>query len=176
MELTVAGDVVVDFATKDDLDRHHQRIEKLIEKTARQRIHRLRGGASSKATPIVIDFGKPPMGMFWLPQWALVWGNDAFTNVANVAWVLFAGPLPSASLLAVGPPVLGLDQADPILTGGNSGISVPSSQNIPDKTIVWSRDNLFVVLSGSGLVAGATAYHACVGVEERPDTEEARVW
>jgi len=175
MEVTVAADVMVDLASKDDLRQHHEKLEKLLREP-RQRIHRLRAGASSKATPIVLDFGVPPMGMFWLPQWCLVWGNDAFTNVSNVSWVLFAGPLPSGGALAVGPPVTGLDQADPILTGGNSGISVPSAQNIPDKTIVWSRDHLFVVLSGSGLVAGASAYHACCGVEERPDTEEARTW
>lgn len=167
------GGAVVDIASSEDMAEHHRRLERLLEgKKSKARLERLRGGKAATATPVVVDLGKPPMGMVWIPQFATAWGNDAFTSVSNVAWVLFVGPLPSGSTpLGVGPPVAGLDQGDPVLTGGNSGISVPSSQSIPDQVIVYPEDNLYAVFAGSGLVAGANSYKLLVGVIVLPDTE-----
>lgn len=173
MEVTLAGGAVVDIASREDVAEHHRRLEQLLEgKKSKARLERLRTGKAATATPVVLDLGRPPMGLVWLPQYATAWGNDAFTSVSNVAWVLFAGPLPSGNpALAVGPPVAGLDQGDPILTGGNSGISVPSTQSVPDQVVVYPQDNLYAVFAGSGLVAGANSYKILVGVIVLPDTE-----
>lgn len=166
MELTLAGGVVVDVATRDDVAEHHKRLEKLLDAARpRGQYVPVSGVGAARTAPVVADCGRPPQGRVWMPQWALAQGNDAFTTVSNVTWALFAGPVPSGGGLANGPPVAGIN-GRPLLTGTNAGIAVPSVQSVPDKSVVFQQENLYAVFAGSGLVAGAVSYTVWVGVIE----------
>ena len=55
------------------------------------------------------------------------------------------------------------------------GLSVPIGVTLPDKMIVRSQTELYVLLGGSGLAA-STVYNANVGVIDAPDTDESNFW
>lgn len=176
MEIAVAAGGMIDLATKDDVDKHHHRLEQLLSRP-RAHFSRLNGSAPTRAAPVVVDCGRPPMGMMWLPQWAIGMGNDALGAViANVTWAMFAGAIPQGGGLAVGPPTVGLDLGNCILTGTGGGLTAPTIANFPDKSPVYGNENLYGVFSGAGLAAGAQFYRLVVGVLELPFTDEALTW
>lgn len=177
MEITLAGGVSVDLATSEDLERHQRRIAELVNPERKGHYRRIDGSAASRAAPVLVDLGRPPMGMWWFVQWVLLTGDSPIgATVANVTAGVFAGGLPSPAALAVGPPATGFAVQDCILSGGNSGLGIPTVTTVPDKSVVFETENLYAIFTGSGLAAGAAFYRATAGVIEVPARNETLFW
>jgi hypothetical protein len=178
VEITLAGGAVVDLATRADADERHGQLAKLLERPA---VHyqRVTGVSPSPAGagPLVLDLGRPAMGMIWLPQWITITGDDVFGGaIANVTCAVFAGRVARPQELVIGPPVRGFDLAACILTGGAGGLSIPNTTGFPDKTPVFTNEHLYVIVTGTGVNAGAGKYTATAGVLELPFNDESLTW
>jgi hypothetical protein len=177
MELTIAGDVVIDLATKGDLAEHHEKMRKLLEKPAGV-YYTVQGSGTTGATPgsgpiaIVFDPPGPGNGRLWLVQWAAVWvaTSPAAVAVVNLNAALMVGraPLgPGGQLGATFTP----NNSDPVAPGQ----PVPAAISVPDKTVVKRQWQLYMLLAGAGLVANTT-YNMSAGVVDLPATAEALLW
>ena len=178
MELAVAADVAIDLATKDDLAHHHDRIAKMFEKPA-GRYYPVSASTTTTAAfsgsgPIALTFTppSPPPGRQWELQWIAIFvGGLLFAvSTANLFASLCIGQAPTGSGGVSGRAVQ-TNTSDVVLPGQN----VPIGITLPDKMIVRSQTELYVLLGGSGLAA-STVYNANVGVLDIPDTDEALFW
>lgn len=178
MEILVAGGAAVDIATRQDLEAHHERIRKALERP-HARYHRLVGArppvAANKPFIIPLDTPRPPTGWMWEVQWVSIYGDDPTVSaaIANVRAAVLVGTRPTDASLT-NPPASGVDYAGVILPG--LAVPTPGSQNVPDKNIVYSDEELYALLAGTGLVAGAGFYHFNAGVIELPQTADALMW
>jgi|SRR5215469_17052754 len=179
MELSVAADIAVDLATKDDLDKHHRKLAEVFT-PPRGRVYRPWATASttsgfSGSGPIYLTFDppRPPAGRMWLAQWVAIWvgTSPAAGAVANLFAAFAIGRAPVGANASFGAAGLPVNVADVVIPGQ----AVPSSINIPDKTQVGKQDAAYVILQGSGLAA-STIYNATLGVLEMDDKEEAFFW
>lgn len=177
-EVLLAGGVTIDVATKKDVAAHHDRLAALLERP-HARFHRYSGGGPPRATnlPTVIrlDTPKPPAGWMWLLQWVAITGDDPTVSaaIANVRAALFVGARPNDAAIP-NPPASGLDYAGCILPG--ISVPTPNAITIPDKNVVYTEEEVYAVLAGTGLVAGAAFYHLLVGVVEIPQRPDALMW
>lgn len=182
MEVTVAGGAVIDIASKDDIQRHHDRVEKLIgERRPTGKYYRvIASGVTtsgfSGSGPIAIAFtpSSPPAGRHWFVQWVAIWpGTSPATGaVANLFAAVAVGRSPVPPGASIPGAFLGaLSEADIVVPG----LAVPLSVPIPDKTVVKPQDQLYVLLAGSGLAA-STTYVATAGVIDTPDSDETYFW
>ena len=55
------------------------------------------------------------------------------------------------------------------------GLAIPVGVTLPDKMIVRSQTELYILIGGAGLAA-STVYNATAGVIDVPDTDEALFW
>lgn len=183
-EVLVGGSasLVVDLATKEDLQRHTDRLVSVLSRP-HARYHRYHGARAPRAAnaPFVIklDTPRPPTGWLWELQWVEIHGDTPQipTAIANVNAMLLAGAAPPDASLTASAVALtpwgGLDHAGIIVPG----LAVPSGLvTIPDKSVVHTDEEVYAILSGTGLVAGAAFYHVTVGVIEKPQTPEALTW
>jgi len=160
--LVLGAEVVAGLVTKQDLKDALQGFNRLKGPVHFQR---LVAGAKPPASnkPLVLDLGSPPRGSFWLPQYVIVTGVDptAPGAIANTGAAVLAGSVPPQSALAgaASTPV-SLDMGGVIL----SSLTVPSTNTVPDKDPVMPNESLYVVFTGTGLVAGSATYYAMVGV------------
>jgi hypothetical protein len=177
MEVRLAGGVMIDLATAEDVERGHDRIAKLLERP-HARFFRAFGGRPPRAAsvPFVIQLqpSRPPGGMMWLVQWVATMGDDptVSTAIANVRAALFAGNVPTDASLGGGATPIGVDFGGTLMTG----IIVPSTLTVPDKSVVYSNEDLYAMIAGTGTVAGAGNYRVVVGIIELPQTPEALMW
>lgn len=178
----MAGGAVIDIASKDDLKRHHDRLEKLMgEARVRGKYYRViatgvTGSGFTGSGPIAIAFtpSSPPSGRHWFVQWTSVFvgTSPAAGATANLFAAIMVGRSPVPPGATISGAFLGaLSEADVVLPG----LAVPSNVTIPDKTVVKPQDQLYVVLAGSGLAA-STVYVATAGVIDTPDTDETYFW
>jgi hypothetical protein len=180
MEVLVGGSAVLDIATKADLDQRTDRITRLLERPhARYDVKVFGRAPRAGNNPFAMKSNDPAPrnGMLWLVQWAWLSGDDptASTAIANVRAVLVKGAAPpDAQLSLAGTQWGGLDFAGIILPG--MVIPTPNAVTIPDKSVVYDHEEVYFVLAGSGLVAGANQYHGAIGVIELPQTPEALTW
>lgn len=177
-EVLLAGGITIDVATKSDLESHHRRIESMLERP-HARFFRAVAGRAPRASnaPFAMKFdqGKPPAGMMYLVQWLVITGDDPTVSsaIANVRAALFAGNMqPDTKYAIVGTTLDGADFSNMI----QSGIVVPSTITIPDKSVVYTGEELYVLMAGSGLSAGAGFYHATAGIIELPQRADALMW
>ncbi len=175
MEVRVAGGALVDIATREDLAASFERLSDLLERP-HARFQRLSAGRAPRAgnAPFSVTLGRPPEGMLWKVQWVLVTGDDptVSTAIANVRAALLVGSMPPDSQLSGNAPIAGVDFAGVV----QSGIIVPSTVIIADVNVVYSNEELYAIIGGTGTVAGASFYHVSVGVLELPQTAEALMW
>jgi hypothetical protein len=170
--LAGAGALVIDLATKADLTAHHQRLKEVL-KPPRARFTYAFGQVAKPAAntkPILADCGEPPPGMMWLPQWVTLYGDDPYSAaVANVIAAAFIGsPLvPSTNAGATSPP-------NPQCILAN--LATPSTQNVPDKVVVYGHERLYVLFVGTGITGGPLNFHATFGVLELEQSPEALLW
>lgn len=178
MELTVAADVMVDLATKDDLHQHHEKLRKLLDKP-RGRYYIISGATSNTAAqpgPIAVSFTpqSPPAGRLWFVQWVAVWqANTQAGLLAGTIANLFAAVCIGNCPVGPGGPnarAVNVNAGD-IAVPGNL---VPAGINIPDKTLVKSQQELYVLIGGSGLTS--TNYNCTAGVIDVEDVPEALFW
>jgi hypothetical protein len=161
VEVSVAAGAAIDLATRGDLAGHHSKLADLL---ARPNVHgqRLYGFTATGSGPLVIDLGSPPMGMLWIPQDLSVFGADPFlaasnAQIANVSAAAFAGSRARAQALGLGPPVTGLDMQAVF----EAGFTIPRTIDLPStRKVIYPQERFYVVLAGTGLVAGATVYQA----------------
>jgi hypothetical protein len=170
-EITVAGGLVLDVATRADLAEHHERLERLLPKPIRGAYRVLNEGTTAPAAvgsgPVAIDFQAPPQGRMWLLEWATMFVNTPqtgpFISVAAVASVLAIGPakvnVPSGQLI------------DPTVPLQIIGTTIPVTINFPDKVIARGGQNVVIYLYGTGLAAGST-YIADLGLIDAEETQE----
>lgn len=171
-EILLSGGVTVDIATKEDVEAHARRLERLLGRP-HARFTKLAGSVESAGKPLIVDLGRPPQGMMWEIQWLLVTGVDPFgAAIANVTAAAFVGAVPLLASLAIGPPVTGLDYASAILTS----LVVPSTNAVPDKSVVYTNESLYVIFTGTGLVAGGARYRVVAGVIELEQRPDALMW
>jgi hypothetical protein len=172
--ILAGASVEVDVATVGDLDARTERLAKLLERP-HARFLRAFGAAPSTAAPVVVRLNPalPPNGMMWLVQWLAIFGNSPTdAAVANVVAAAFAGGLPNTASLGIGPPLTGVDFANVIFTS----MAVPSTNTIPDKSVVYSNEYLYCIFTGTGLLAGAANYRVVAGIIELPQTPDALMW
>lgn len=178
MEVLVGGGMVVDVATKEDMDRHFSRLADLMERP-RSRFERYAGAQAPRAANAAfgIRFPQPKAhgDEIWELQWLALYGDDPTavltTAIANVRAALFVGSrIPDAQLPVAA--TAGLDHGGAILPG----LAVPSLTTIPDKNVVYPGEEPYVLLYGTGLVAGAGTYHALLGVIAKPNVPAALTW
>lgn len=148
-------------------------------------------GAAAAVTPLQIQFSRPiPASALNtaitvnVPSFGLGNTNAAATAhgfqrtitpagaLSNVRAAAFAGSAPNDASLGGSAPLTGVDFANAIM----SGIVVPSTVEFPSKAVVYSNEDLYVVIGGAGTVAGANFYHVGFGVIELPQTPEALTW
>lgn len=98
--------------------------------------------------------------------------NPTGGPLANVRGALFAGNIPTDASLAGTTTLTGHDAGSVIQTG----IIVPSTSTIPDKSFVYSQEDLYAIIAGAGTVAGAGNYRVVCGLIELPQTREALLW
>lgn len=177
MEIRVAGGALIDVATKDDVIGSVDRLAKILEKP-HARYFRAFGGRPPRAgnLPFVIQLqpSRPPNGMMWMVEWVALFGDDPTisTAIANVRAALFAGNIPTDASLSGGAALVGADMGSVIQTG----LIVPSTGTIPDKSFVYSQEDLYAIVAGTGTVAGAANYRLVCGLIELPQTREALLW
>lgn len=173
-EVLLDAGITLDIATKDDIAAHHARLEGLLSRP-HARYYTNPGSAESGAgtKPLIIDLGMPPGGLMWYLQWLAITGVDPFGAViANVTAAAFKGAVPLTSALSLGPPVVGLDFASVIQTS----MTVPSTTAMPDKSIIYSNEHLYVIFAGTGLVAGGARYRCVAGLLELEQRPDALMW
>jgi hypothetical protein len=175
MEVRLAGGVLIDVATAGDVKTQGDRLAKLLERPHARFLRQNNGKVPRAANaPFCISLGRPPQGMLWKVQWLIITGDDptVATAIANVRAALFAGAMPPDSQLSGSAPIIGQDFAGVL----QHGIAVPSTITIPDMSVVYSNEELYVVIGGTGTVAGAGNYHVSAGLLEMPQTAEALTW
>jgi hypothetical protein len=177
MEVRLAGGVMVDLASRDDLEGGFDRLAKVLERP-HGRYQRLFGGRPPRAgnLPFVVQLqpSRPPGGMMWVLEYVIVMGDDptVSTAIANVRAALLAGNIPPDASLGGNAPITGADFGGVI----QSGIVVPSTITLPDKAIVYSNEDLYAVIGGTGTIAGAANYRVVIGCLELPQTAAALLW
>lgn len=178
MVIALAGGVEVDLATRDDLLGVHQRLERL--RPPHGRYYTISGEGLTSSTfsgsgPIAISFTpqSPPSGRIWAVQWAACWPatNPSVGAIANLFATLCAGRCPTGPGAPPANTAIVHNLGDTLVPGQ----AVPSSINVPDKTIITSRLQFYVLFGGSGLAA-STQYNATAGVIDLPDTDESILW
>lgn len=168
MEITLEAGVTVDLATKGDLEQHHRWLQERFR--AREAVYRvLTQSVPAGANTLLLDFGAPPAGMLYAVQWVAVMADQPFgAAIANVTAAAFVGN--------ANRPVTSSMQAntnDLVVPG----IAVPSTTNVPDLTICRGGQHIYVLVSGSGLVAGTTVgYNANCGVLQAKDEPGTVAW
>lgn len=176
-EITIAGGAVIDVATRSDLDQHHDKLSRLFPPPAVVEFEIKPTGQPSSPNgvattrPLVLDFGGPPAGNLWLIEWITVIGNDALnggvtTAIANVVAAVFIGPPVKPDALV--PSSILSDNSRLVVPA----FAVPSTQQLPDKAFVRGQDHLYVLVGGSGVVAGSAFYRATAGVLKAADRPE----
>ena len=171
MEVQLAGSVEVDLATRDDLDRFHQRIADKFPELVEADYEIKPAGVPSGAAPtrpLLLDFGAPPAGTLWLVEFVSVSGADPTGNgstaaIANVSGALFSGRILVPDAIVT--PTIQAEH-DRLLV---PAFAVPSAFEVPGRVFVRYPDHLYALLSGSGLAAGASVYHATAGVLKADD-------
>jgi hypothetical protein len=177
MEIALAGGVLVDLATRDDIEGFHRKLaEKLVPPHAKYFPVSGSGATAagfSGSGPIAVAFNpqSPPPGRLWSVQWVAVWvgTTPAAGAVANLFAAVCVG---NSQVGAGGPPrALTANISDVVIPGQ----AVPSGINVPDKTIVKPDTQLYVLFGGAGLAA-STVYNCTAGVLDMPATDEATLW
>jgi len=182
MEIALAGGVVIDVATCEDLARHHERLREALEgRRPTGKYYMIQGSGATTAAfagagPIAISFTpqSPPPGRKWFVQFAAIWvgANPATTAVASLFAALMVGRCPTGpGAPAISASLTAVNVADTVVPGQ----AVPSAISVPDKTIVKSQQQLYVVLAGSGLAA-STVYSLNAGIIDTVDDDETYFW
>lgn len=173
--ILAGASIEVDIATIGDLTAQTDRLAKILERPHARFDRRAAGKAPRAANlPFVLSLGRPPNGMLWFVEWVVLMGDDpsASAAIANVRAALFAGSPPTDAQLSGGAVLVGADFANAILPG----LIIPTTQTVPDKNVVYSNEELYFIVAGTGTVAGAANYHAAAGVLELPQRPDALMW
>lgn len=171
-ELTVDAGITVDLASKEDIQRHHDWLKKRLG--VRRADYRVLTDSVAAAqlsttnTVLLANFGSPPAGHIYAAQWLSIFPDSPFgAAIANVTAAFGVGPVQG------GRSNIHFSLADIILPS----ISVPSFTNIPDAVLAVGGQQLYVLISGSGVTGGTvTGYNANLGVLIGDDSEETRAW
>jgi hypothetical protein len=178
MEVVLAGGAMIDLATREDVQEHHERLRRYLEKP-KGRYYRVSGSGATTAGfsgsgPIAVSFTpqSPPDGFWWLVQWFSCWVGTSIAAgaVANLNAALMVGQCPTGPGAPVARAIVPSlsDVAIP-------GLAVPSGTNVPDKTVITGQDQLYALLAGSALAA-STTYNLLAGVVEVPAEGETLFW
>ena len=181
-EITAAGGVVIDVATKDDLDRHHKAIESMVKGSRQEGDYIPLFGSSTAPAgigsgPLVIPFSprSPAAGKVWAVQYLAIFTGD---GAGPVIATLNASVLIGRSPVGPGgahpaPGGLNIDPQEVCLPG----LSVPTAGGIivPGKLLCRASEQIYCVLRGAGLVVG-TVYQATASVLETEATREANIY
>jgi hypothetical protein len=171
MEVQLEAGVSIDLATRADLAAAHERLAGqlpgLVE--ADYEIKPAYAVTGTPTKPLLLDFGAPPAGLLWLVEFVSVWGVDPTGNgsvaaIANVSGALFVGRILVPDAIAT--PTIQAEH-DRVAV---PAFAVPSAFEPPGRVFVRYPDRLYALLSGSGLAAGASVYHATAGVLKATDT------
>lgn len=181
MEITLAGGAVVDLASRDDLDAHHQKLKDLYPTVPRGNFLRLTasgavpgGGLASGTLCLTFQPSSPPPGRIWFVQWvAIIQANaPAVGPISNVNAALMIGTAPVAA-------GAGQAGAGPVADPGQvvlPGLAVPSASSVPDKTVALHREQIYLLLAGSSIGSAGTVYNAVCGIIDVPDLPEVYFW
>jgi hypothetical protein len=93
-------------------------------------------------------------------------------QIPNVRAAVFAGSGPTDASLAGTTSISGADFGGLLA----AGLAIPSTTELPNKTVIYSNEDLYVVIGGPGALAGANFYHVTAGILELPQTPEALLW
>jgi len=181
MEVTLAGGVVVDVATRDDLAAHHRMLAELAGKREEGDYVPLFGSSTAPAGigsgPLVIPLSprSPAAGRVWALQYlAIFTGDGAGAIIANLNATVLIGRSPIGPGGAhPAPAAITIDPQEVVLPG----LSVPTAGGIivPGKLLVRASEQVYAVLRGSGLVVG-TVYQLAASVLEAEATREANIY
>lgn len=171
-----------DLAAVVDLfgDRmRHELAESRAESVKRGRYHTIfgagqipAGGAPAGGAAMSANPASPPTGRLWLLQWVAIFPTQApFVAVANLAAIICVGRAPVGPGGAM-PSAINVNPSDIVVPA----VALPAAVNVPDKTVVTSRHNLYVVMSGAGLGPAGTNYMFTAGVLDVEDREEVYFW
>lgn len=180
MEVLVGGSALLDVATKADIDARIEGLARTLERPHAnfQILHGSRAPRAANAPFVLrLEPTRPRGGHLWLVQWLALTGDDPTISaaIANARAALLKGAIPpDANLTLTGTTWGGLDYPGVIAPG--LSIPTPNDITVPDKMVVYDHEDVYFVLAGAGLVAGASFYHGSVGVLELPQTPEALTW
>jgi hypothetical protein len=155
---------------KAGVEHHHQWLHERL-KPRRATYRRISNSVAAAAGPLLIDLGGPPAGHIYAPQWVAIFADTPFGAVAAggaVSAALFIGQSRGSSGANVA------YSTDDVVA---PGLLVPSILSVPDDVICLGGQHIFVVLSGTGLVAGTTnGYNVNCGLLQADDTPETMAW
>lgn len=179
-EITVAGGMVIDVATKDDLAAHHRMLADLTGGRQEGDYVPLFGSSTAPAGigtgPLVIPLSprSPAAGKVWALQYLAIFTIIAGPVIANLNAALLIGQSPIGPGGAhPAPGAIRLDPQEVVLPG----LAVPTAGGviIPGKVLIRAAEQVYCVLQGAGLVVG-TVYQATASVLEAPVSREANIY
>jgi len=179
-EITVAGGLVVDVATKEDLAAHHRMLADLTGRRQEADYVPLFGSSVAPAGigsgPLVIPISprSPVAGRVWALQFLSIFTVIAGPVIASLNAALLIGQSPIGPGGAHPAPAgITLDPKQVVVPG----LAVPTSGGviIPGKVLCRSGEQVYCVLQGAGLVVG-TVYNATLAALESVDSREANVY
>lgn len=177
MGIHIAGDFDVDLlATREDVQRLHKA---LVESKPRGKYYVISGATTNTAAqpgPIAISFTpqSPPAGRLWLVEWIAVWQANTQAGllagaIANLFAAVCVGNCPVGP---GGPNARAVNiNANDIVVPANA---IPGAISVPDKTVVKSQLQLYILIGGSGLTS--TNFNCTAGVVDVPDDDEVYFW
>lgn len=183
VEVTLAGGLVVDVATKDDLQRHHESLRdeliRLIGEKRDVQAYRIYGSSTTTSgftgtgpIPIAFNPTSPPSGRLWVVQFVTAWVGTtvAAGTTANLNCAVMCGQSPSGGGL-IGRAV-NVNVSDVVIP--TQAVPNPPT-GTPDVFVVKSENQLYVLLAGSALAA-STVYNAAALVIDLPAVPGAVIW
>lgn len=182
MEVTLAGGLMVDVATREDLQRHHDTLARAFNASKSQRgdyipiFGQMTAPTGIGSGPLVIPFNpiKPVAGKQWALQFVSIYTVVAGPAIATLNAAVLIGSSPVGPGAAHPSPTgLVIPTQEVVIPG----LAVPTSGGviIPGKVLVRPGEQLYCVLQGAGLVAG-TEYHASAAVIEADLNAESVIW
>lgn len=177
MGIHIAGDFDIDLlAKREDVEKLHRAI---LESKPRGRYYAISGTTANTAAqpgPIAISFTpqSPPAGRLWFVEWVAIWqANTQAGLLAGTIANLFAAVCVGNCPVGPGGPnarAVNVNASDIVVPGN----AIPSSISVPDKTVVKSQAELYILVGGSGLTS--TQFNCTAGVVDVPDDDEVYFW
>lgn len=177
MGIHIAGDFDVELlARREDVQALHEELKAQHPQGKYYMISGATANTAAQPGPIALSFTpqSPPAGRLWFVQWVAIWqANSQAGLLAGAIANLFAAVCVGNCPVGPGGPsarAVNVNASDIVVPGN----AVPGGINIPDKTVVKSQVELYVLIGGSGL--SSVTYNASAGIIDVPDVPEAYFW